>query len=296
MGAVQTPIAYHLAPEAAWAGTAADAPFRAASLETEGFVHLTHRMTDLVDVANEFYLDEAGPHVVLTIALRRLDAPWRYDGDERFPHVYGPLSRRAITEVRVIPRDADGTYRPIERPDVRRPPDVPALLARLDAARVDFLVLGSGAAALLGADLAPGDLDICPAPDADNLGRLAGVLEAIGARPRVDVPGWVTDEEAVAWRPVAEIGALDHLFETDLGDLDIVFETLGPDGRGSLDHRGLAEDTITVEVAGRSVVVASPASLLASKGGARRPKDLRALAELERLVDRYGTEGRPGVG
>ena len=118
---------------------------------------------------------------------------------------------------------------------------------------VDFLVLGSGAAALLGADLVPGDLDICPASDADNLRRLAGVLEAIGARPRVDVPGWVTDEEAAAWRPVAEIGVLDFLFETNLGDLDIVFEALGPDGRGSLDHRALAEDAITVDVDGRPV-------------------------------------------
>jgi uncharacterized protein (DUF952 family) len=114
------PIAYHLAPASAWAATAEGTPFVAASLATHGFVHLTHRMTDLVDVANQFYRDEPGPHVVLTIALRRLDVPWRYDGDERFPHVYGPLNRDAITEVREIPRDADGTYGPIERPDMRR--------------------------------------------------------------------------------------------------------------------------------------------------------------------------------
>jgi hypothetical protein len=116
MAAIQAPVAYHLTPEAAWAATAPGEPFRAASLVTEGFVHLTYRMTDLVDVANEFYRDEPGPHLVLTVALRWLDAPWRIDGDERYPHVYGPLSRRAITEVQAIPRDADGTYRPIERP------------------------------------------------------------------------------------------------------------------------------------------------------------------------------------
>jgi uncharacterized protein (DUF952 family) len=52
--------------------------------------------------------------VVLTIVLDRLSSPWRYDGDERYPHVYGPLDRDAITEVRPIPRAADGTFLPIE--------------------------------------------------------------------------------------------------------------------------------------------------------------------------------------
>ena len=104
------PIAYHLVPAAAWAAAPADEPFRPDSLDTEGFVHLTHRIADLVDVANQFYRQEPGPHVVLTIALRWLSAAWRYDGDERYPHVYGPLDRAAITEVRPMARDADGGF------------------------------------------------------------------------------------------------------------------------------------------------------------------------------------------
>ena len=103
-------IAYHLVPAAAWDSASADGPFRPASLEGEGFVHLTHRMADLVDVANALYRDQPGPHVVLTIALNRLRVPWRYDGDERYPHVYGPLDRTAITEVRPILRDAAGMF------------------------------------------------------------------------------------------------------------------------------------------------------------------------------------------
>jgi uncharacterized protein (DUF952 family) len=103
-------VAYHLVPAAAWEAAGRDAPFRPASLGTEGFVHLTHRMDDLVDVANAFYRDEAGPHVVLTVVLARLGAPWRYDGDRRFPHVYGPLDRAAVVEVRSIGRDASGDF------------------------------------------------------------------------------------------------------------------------------------------------------------------------------------------
>jgi uncharacterized protein (DUF952 family) len=284
MPPTQDPIAYHLVPADRWLAAREGVPFRPATLETEGFVHLTHRMADLVDVANAFYRDEAGPHVVLTIALRWLIAPWRYDGDERFPHVYGPLDRRAITEVRSIQRDASGAFLPIERPDDRRPPDTPALVHHLADAGVRYVVVGSCGAALLGADMAPGDLDICPAPDQANVARLAAALGTMGARPRVGVPGWVTEEEAATWQPTPDLQALELLYETPLGDLDVLAAALGPDGRGFIEYDALAADARTVHVDGVAVAVASPAHLLASSAGARRPKDLRARAELERLA------------
>lgn len=103
-------IAYHLVPESAWASSDPAESFRPASLQTEGFVHLTHRMDDLLEVAELFYRDEPGPHVVLTVDLARVDAPWRYDGDARYPHVYGPLGRASIVEVRTMVRDASGRF------------------------------------------------------------------------------------------------------------------------------------------------------------------------------------------
>ncbi len=108
------PMAFHLVTAATWEAAPVDEPFRPASLATEGFVHLTHGMADLVDVANSLYRDEPGPHVVLSVALGWLDAPWRYDGDERFPHVYGPLARRAIIEVLPMARNEVGDFLPIE--------------------------------------------------------------------------------------------------------------------------------------------------------------------------------------
>ena len=112
-------IAYHLTPAAAWEAAPADAPFRAASLATDGFVHLTHGPADLVEVANAFYRTEPGEHLVLTVALDRLTIPWRYDGDERYPHVYGPIDRAAILEVRPIGRRPDGSYLPLSAPRPR---------------------------------------------------------------------------------------------------------------------------------------------------------------------------------
>jgi uncharacterized protein (DUF952 family) len=278
------PIAYHLVPRAAWEAAPIDEPFRPASLGTEGFVHLTHGMADLVDVANAFYRDDPRPHVVLTIALRWLTSPWRYDGDERYPHVYGPLDRAAITEDRPIDRGADGAFLPIERPDNRLRPDVPALLARLVDAGVAFVVVGSAGAALLGADIAPGDLDIAPDLDPANLGRLAGVLAALDARPRIGIPGWVTEEERAAYRPEAALESLDYDFDTALGDLDLIMRPLGPLPSDDLAYARLIGSARIVQVGGRAVPVAAPENLVASKLGSRRPKDLRVRDELERLA------------
>jgi len=274
------PIAYHLTPAEAWAATPADEPFRAASLADEGFIHLTHKMSDLVEVANAFYHDDPRPQVVLTIALRWLTSPWRYDGDERYPHVYGPLDRTAITEVRPIERGPDGIYRPIERPDQRQPPDIPELLRRLVDADVRFVVVGSSGAALLGAAIKPGDLDICPALDTANLELLATFLANLGARPRVGVPGWVTPEEAAAYAPQPTIPSLDLLFETPLGDFDVLARPLSP----GLTYDDLIADATRIQVDGREVAVAAPAAIASSKLSSRRPKDLRAQAELERLA------------
>ena len=107
-------IAYHLVPAAAWKAASPGEPFRAASLDDEGFIHLTHRASDLAEVANRYYRDDPRPYLALTLALDRLTSPWRYDGDERYPHVYGPLDRQAITEVTPIVRDADGTFLSVE--------------------------------------------------------------------------------------------------------------------------------------------------------------------------------------
>ncbi len=106
--------ALHLIPEADWQAAPATDPLRPASLRTEGFVHLTHGPADLIDVANVFYRSVPGPHVVLTVNLAALTVPWRYDGDERFPHVYGPIDRAAIVDVRPIRRRPDGEFLPLD--------------------------------------------------------------------------------------------------------------------------------------------------------------------------------------
>ncbi len=287
----EDPIAYHLVPVEEWEASPVGEPYRARSLETDGFIHLTGRMADLVEVGDRYYRDDPRPYVVLTVARRWVTAPWRHDGDPRYPHVYGPIEREAITEVRPIERTPEGRFLQIERPDERRPPDTPALLQRLHEAGVRFVVIGSSAAALLGADLAPGDLDVCPDPDRDNLERIAHVLVDLGALPRIGIPGWVTEEDRAAYHPSADVATLDFLFETPLGDLDLVFHPLQPGGP-DFDFETLQASAVPVSVGGFAVLVASPEHLLASKLGAPRPKDLRARTELERIASRSEASNR----
>ena len=179
--------------------------------------------------------------------------------------------------------------------DPRTRPDVPALLTALARHRVRYVLFGSGGAAAYGADLTPGDLDVCPAPDPDNLRRLGLALVDVGARPRV-TPGWMTPEASAAWTPEPPTAEnVDHLFETDFGDFDVVPRPYGP--RGDADRftfDTLDARAVTLRAFGVETRVASLDDLIASKMSRRRDKDVRAFAELERLRRAWPGGNRAG--
>jgi hypothetical protein len=62
-----------------------------------------------------------------------------------------------------------------------RPPDVSRLLEALNRSGVRYILIGSAAAQLYGTEAQPGDLDITPALDRENLARLASLLLEIEA-------------------------------------------------------------------------------------------------------------------
>jgi uncharacterized protein (DUF952 family) len=101
---------YHLVPPSIW-NACGDAPYRAASLETEGFIHCSYE-NQVAQVANLFYADQA-ELVALCIDTGRLAHPVR-DEDvgtgERFPHVYGPIEREEVVAVYSLRRDAEGHW------------------------------------------------------------------------------------------------------------------------------------------------------------------------------------------
>ena len=153
------------------------------------------------------------------------------------------------------------------------------LLQHLTARGVDFVVIGGYAAIAHGSAQYTNDLDICFAPDGENLEALARALLDLRSRLRgvdEDVP-FVPD--AAALRGV-ELLTLD----TDAGPLDLLATPQRGPGYEALRRRALR-----VEVSGVVTRVASLADLIAMKRAAGRPKDLIALEELE-TIDRLRTQ------
>ncbi len=106
---------YHLTPEPVWAAQADGDAYRPEGFADEGFIHCTDGEVNLLAVANAFYQADRRPHVVLVIDLDRVAAPVRYEDPDRiYPHIYGPLNRDAVVEVKRVVRLADGSFARIE--------------------------------------------------------------------------------------------------------------------------------------------------------------------------------------
>jgi uncharacterized protein (DUF952 family) len=105
-------LVYHLVPEEELG--AGPAPYVPRGFEREGFIHTTRPLERIAEVGNRYYRGDPRPYLLLTVDLDRIGVPWRYDAaGEDFPHLYGPLDRRAIVGVRRAPRAEDGAFLPV---------------------------------------------------------------------------------------------------------------------------------------------------------------------------------------
>ena len=106
---------FHLVPEEVWDAADRAAPYEAASLATEGFIHCTDGVEALGQTFDRHYAADARPFLALTVDLDALDIPWRYDvPGSPYPHLYGSIDRRAIVDVRTVARHRDGRFRALE--------------------------------------------------------------------------------------------------------------------------------------------------------------------------------------
>jgi hypothetical protein len=178
----------------------------------------------------------------------------------------------------------------------RVPPQIEHLTASLARHGVKYIIFGSGGAFLYGANVSPGDLDVCPALDEENLNRLGSVLKEIKARPRV-IPGWMTADASAAWTPEPPTEAnLDHLFETAFGDFDVVPRPYGPNGKiDRFDFIRLSEQAVTVEIFGETVRIAGIDDLVASKLSQRRVEVIAAPRQRLESHARASATARPAA-
>ena len=148
---------------------------------------------------------------------------------------------------------------------------------------VRFVVIGAVAAIVQGYPLPTEDLDVTPARDPSNLGRLAEALRELDAQLRT-ATGSVPFPVDAQMLSTADSWTLT----TDAGDLDLVFTPAGTRG-----YEDLIRDAVELDL-GVPVLVASLRDVIRSKEAAGRPKDqvqlpaLRATLERIRELEREG--------
>lgn len=155
--------------------------------------------------------------------------------------------------------------------------DPRAILARLTARGVDFVVVGGFAGVIHGSPRVTQDLDLCYSPDQDNLRALGEELTALNARLYgiEEELLFVADERTLK-------GAEILTLQTDLGKLDLLAAPAG-----SPPYAKLRAAAKRVDVGGFLVAVVSIPDLVAMKRAAGRAKDLADITELE-AIERLG--------
>ncbi len=108
---------YHITSAEQWAAAQAAGVYRAESLLSEGFIHLSQRH-QVLGSANRFFQGQAGLEL-LAIDPAQLTgrlvyeapvSPESHAAGETFPHLYGELNLDAVVQVVSFVADADGRF------------------------------------------------------------------------------------------------------------------------------------------------------------------------------------------
>jgi uncharacterized protein (DUF952 family) len=116
----------HITSRVEWQAAQARGDYRAPSLETDGFIHLS-TVKQVLHVANAFYRGQSGlvllvvdeTRVSLSVVEGQSRVKWEAPAgapasgisqDDKFPHVYGPLNLDAVVDVLDFNPDADGNF------------------------------------------------------------------------------------------------------------------------------------------------------------------------------------------
>lgn len=151
------------------------------------------------------------------------------------------------------------------------PLDAQRILEELARYEVDFVLVGGMAAQTHGNTRMTNDVDLIPAPDPQNLTRLADALRALDAR--VLNPGHEDLEVDAAMLPRATIWQ----FATPHGDVDVLHEA-----PGAAPYDQLRERALVVALGDTQISVAGRDDLIRMKLTRGRPVD---RADVAALVD-----------
>ncbi len=116
-----TSMIYHLAIESDFRALIQTGVYRPLNLADDGFVHCALEAS-VIPVANDYYADCSERLLLVEIDVQKLASETRYEAAApiagggtshlasapQFPHVYGPIDRRAITGIGVLGSRASG--------------------------------------------------------------------------------------------------------------------------------------------------------------------------------------------
>ena len=99
-------IIFHITHSSDWDKAQTLGSYRAASLETEGFIHCS--TAEQLPLTQERFFKNKKGFLILHILIARLKAPLRYEnlegGEMLFPHLYGPLELHAVSQATAFVR------------------------------------------------------------------------------------------------------------------------------------------------------------------------------------------------
>jgi uncharacterized protein (DUF952 family) len=105
-------IILHITTRDAWERATVSRSYRADTLESQGFIHCS-KPEQVIRVANSLFRGQDNL-VLLCIDSGEVDAEIRYEnlegGEQRFPHIYGPLNVEAVVRVLDFKPCPDGAF------------------------------------------------------------------------------------------------------------------------------------------------------------------------------------------
>ena len=153
--------------------------------------------------------------------------------------------------------------------------DFTALIRQLTKCEVQFIIVGGAAATAHGSARLTLDLDVVYSRKNKNLEQLVRALQSVEPYLRGAPPGLPFE-----WSVETIQRGLNFTLITTLGALDLLGEIVGGGG-----YEQLLPDTVRLDLGGVDCLCLSLERLIEVKRAAGRPKDLEAIAELERIQE-----------
>lgn len=163
-----------------------------------------------------------------------------------------------------------------------RPLDLKELFRVLNEHGVDYLIIGGVAAQVHGRRRTTKDLDLTPAPEAENFERLAAALVALDAHPTELGPNAPTPSaDQLRLAPVVPPLTTRH------GELHILNEV-----PGAGEYTGMHGRALQIDLDGIAMRIVSVDDLIRMKRTVGRPSDIEDIEALTTIARQEGSAGR----